>query len=335
MDEDREETSSIEESEEEICSEYGSTTDAENEEINYWATGILPFPAPLRLQSLLFIIGHLDEYGNESLALLPPRTRQTLLLNLPVIDVCKLEGSGVTEGIDMEEIWKTLYYNRLPTRQKKYEGLLLTVDDMQELTWKDCYFGSLFRFKYTDGSDNDCRCIYGRHFHQDLLYGMYIRNGTLEVQECFGPRSRSCFGVETYARGCCHLTPVRYKYFFPDQRSCALGRYDYSRPTTIYATIPTLVEVCRFETKEFCATDKALKLYFDDKCFTDDYSPYWKLFLGSVRCLRILHNEEQLHPGWKHILDAIFCSTHCKLNELHINQSIVHSTSMEILELLS
>ena len=71
MDKRRESTASIEESEEEIYSEHGSTTDAENEEINYWATGILPFPAPLRLQSLLFIIGHLDEYGNESLALLP------------------------------------------------------------------------------------------------------------------------------------------------------------------------------------------------------------------------------------------------------------------------
>ena len=70
----RESTASIEESEEEIYSEHGSTTDAENEEINYWeslTTGILPFPAPLRLQSLLFIIGHLDEYGNETLALLP------------------------------------------------------------------------------------------------------------------------------------------------------------------------------------------------------------------------------------------------------------------------
>ena len=63
MDKRREITASIEESEEEeIYSEHGSTTDAENEEINYWeslTTGILPFPAPLRLQSLLFIIGHL------------------------------------------------------------------------------------------------------------------------------------------------------------------------------------------------------------------------------------------------------------------------------------
>jgi len=67
--------------------------------------------------------------------------------------------------------------------------------------------------------------------------------------------------------------------------------------------------------------DKALNWYFDDKCFTDDYFPYWKLFLGSVRCLHIIHDEERLHPGLKHILDAIFCSTHCKLNEIQIHQS--------------
>jgi len=210
MDKRRESTASIEESEEEIYSEHGSTTDAENEETNYWeslTTGILPFPAPLRLQSLLFIIGHLDEYGNESLALLPPRTRQTLLLNLPVIDVCRLEGSGVTEGIDMEEIWKTVYYNRLPASQKDLEQFLTT----EEPTWKDSYFSSLFGLKCMCGPhDDDCHCILGDHLHQDLLYGMYIRNGTLEVQQCFGPHSGSCFGVATYTQRCCRLAPMRY-----------------------------------------------------------------------------------------------------------------------------
>ena len=99
MDKAEESSSSIEasEEEEEAQSEHGSTTDAENEEVYYWEglkRGILPFPAPLRLQSLLFIIGHLDQYRNETLAFLPPRTRRELLLNLPVIDVCRLEGSG-------------------------------------------------------------------------------------------------------------------------------------------------------------------------------------------------------------------------------------------------
>ena len=325
MDKDQESCSSIEgsEEEEEVQSEHGSTTDNENEEINYWERlkrGILPFPAPLRLQSLLFIIGHFDQYRNETLALLPPRTRHELLLNLPVIDVCRLEGSGVTEDIDMEEVWKTLYYNRLPTHQKSFEQFLRTVDDNEEMdSWKDCYFTSLYYLRLYQHGDDDCKCCYGGHLQQDLLYGMYSYNGTLEVQECFGPLTGSCFGVETCARHCSCLTPSRYEWQYPDARSIALRRDDRSPSTTIYATIPILVEKCKFEAKEFCASHRVLTHRFDDKCFTDDYFHYWKLFLGSVRYLLVAHDAIQLHPGWKRILDAIFCSSHCKLSKLYIH----------------
>ena len=204
MNKDQESSSSIGESEEEeeVQSEHGSTTDAENEEINYWESltwGILSFPAPLRLQSLLFVIGHLDQYRNETLALLPPRTRRELLLNLPVIDVCRLEGSGVTEDIDMEEVWKTLYYNRLPTHQEEFEDYLATIDEIEETganpSWKDCYFSTVFHTRMGRPYDEDCNCPYSVHLKQDFLYGMYTYNGTLELQDCFGPRSGSCFGV--------------------------------------------------------------------------------------------------------------------------------------------
>ena len=321
MDKDQESSSSIEASEE-VQSEHGSTTDDENEEINYWEglkRGILPFPAPLRLQSLLFIIGHLNQYRNETLALLPPRTRRELLLNLPVIDVCRLEGSGVTEGIDIEEVWKTLYCNRLPMHQKELKQFLKTVDDDEEMdSWKDCYFTSLYDLRLLrHDSDYDCKCEYVAHLQQDLLYGMYSYNGTLEVQECFGPRTRSCFGVETCARHCSRLTPSRYGWQYPDGRSIALRRDDRSPPTTIYATIPTLVEKCKFEAKQFSAFHGFLTSHYE-KCFTDDYFRYWKLFLGSVRYLLVTHGEEQLHPGLKRILDAIFCSSHCKLSKLYI-----------------
>ena len=325
MEKDQERSSSIEvsEEEEEVRSEHGSTTDDENEEINYWESlrfGILPFPAPLRLQSLLFIIGHLDQYRNETLALLPPRTRRELLLSLPVIDICRLEGSGVTEDIDMEEVWKTLYYNRLPTHQKPFEKFLKTVDDNEEMdSWKDCYFTSVFLLRlYQRSCDEDCKCVYGGHQDQDLLYGMYSYNGTLEVQECFGPLTRSCFGIETCARYCSRLTPSRYSWQYPDGRSIALRRDDRSPPTTAYATIPTLVDVCKFEAKEFLASHGVLTQYLGDKCFTDDYFHYWKLFLRSVRSLLVATSEEQLHPGWKRILDATFCSPHCKLSKLYI-----------------
>ena len=325
MDKNQESSSSIEasEEEEEAQSEHGSTTDAENEEISHWERlkhGILRFPAPLRLQSLLFIVGHLDQYRNETLALLPLRTRRELLLNLPVVDVCRLEGSGATEDIDMEEVWKALYYQRLPTHQKTFEQFLTTVDDREEMdsSWKDCYFSSVFNIRMHQPDDDDCNCIYGRHLQQDLLYGMYTYNGALELQECFGPHSGPCFGVETYTRRCSRLTPSRYISQYLDARSIALRRDDHCPPTTIYATIPTLVEMCRFAPMTFSASDKDLKDHFGDKCFTDDYFPYWKSFLGDIRCLEI-SQVTRLHPGWKCIMDAIFCSTHCKLNELCIN----------------
>ena len=109
--------------------------------------------------------------------------------------------------------------------------------------------------------------------------------------------------------------------------SAACRCYDL---TTICSTIPTLVEVCRFEAKAFSATDHALKHFFDAECFTDDYFPYLKLFLSSVRYLGITYDEEQLHPGWKNILVAICYSTHCKLNELQIYQSGVLYIYMEV-----
>ena len=328
MDKAEESSSSIEasEEEEEVQSEHGSTTDAENEEVYYWEglkRGILRFPAPLRLQSLLFIIGHLDQYRSETLALLPPRTRRQLLLNLPVIDVCRLEGSGVTKDIDMEEVWKTLYYNRLPTHQKTFEDYLTTIDKIEETganpSWKDCYFSTVFHTHIGQPYDVDCSCPYGVHLQQDLLYGMYTYNGTLELQECFGPRSGSCFGVETYTRPCSRLTPSRYHSELANPMYTALCRGADSPPTTVYTIIPMLVDTCKFKPTSFSASDARLS-DFGDKCFTDDYFPYWKSFLGNVRSLGIARLERtELHSGWKQIIDAILCSAHCKLNELYID----------------
>ena len=138
------------------------------------------------------------------------------------------------------------------------------------------------------------------------------------MQECFGPRSGPCFGVETYTRRCSRLTPSRYISQYSDARSIALRRCDDCPPTTICATIPTLVEKCKFAPISFCASDRALTNHFGDECFTDAYFPYWKSFLGNVRSLEI-SQVTWFYPGWKYIMDAIFCSTHCKLNELCIN----------------
>ena len=227
----------------------------------------------------------------------------------------------------MEEVWKTLYYNRLPTHQEEFEDYLTTIDEIEETganpSWKDCYFSTVFHTHMGRPYDEDCNCAYSVHLKQDLLYGVYTYNGTLELQECFGPRSGSCFQVETYTRQCSRLTPSRYLAEVPNARSIALRRGDDSYPT-IYATIPMLVDVCNFRPASFSASDVSLS-DFGDNCFTDDYFPYWKSFLGNVRSLAIPYLERtELHPGWKRIMDAIFCSAHCKLNELYIDVSENH-----------
>ncbi len=66
-------------------------------------------PLSLEDQCLLHLICHLEEYTPETLASLPLRLRRRLLLNLPAVDVCQLEDTAVTEGIDMEvSVWKEL-----------------------------------------------------------------------------------------------------------------------------------------------------------------------------------------------------------------------------------
>ncbi len=69
----------------------------------------LPNLMRLQDQCLLHLICHLDDYLPETLALLPRHLRHRLLLNLPAADICRLEKTAVSAGIDMEcSVWKTL-----------------------------------------------------------------------------------------------------------------------------------------------------------------------------------------------------------------------------------
>ena len=66
--------------------------------------------SPLSLETCCFLklIGHLETFPCDSLALLPLRLRYVLIQNLPAADVCRLEQSRFVEGMDMEHVWATL-----------------------------------------------------------------------------------------------------------------------------------------------------------------------------------------------------------------------------------
>ena len=58
---------------------------------------------------LTHIVMTLEQHSTDSLALLPKDFRVQLLHKIPVVDVCRLEGSEFTSGICMETLWKELY----------------------------------------------------------------------------------------------------------------------------------------------------------------------------------------------------------------------------------
>ena len=70
--------------------------------------GIVSYPASLQLQCHLYLMGHLDELTFTSLSLLPRHIHHELILLLPAVDVCQLEGTPVTADILMDDVWQTL-----------------------------------------------------------------------------------------------------------------------------------------------------------------------------------------------------------------------------------
>ena len=67
-----------------------------------------------------YIIRHLSDFPPGSLCLLPLTIRKRLLLNLPAIDIWRLEADGVTKGLDEENLWKTLIDKRCEDVSRKH-----------------------------------------------------------------------------------------------------------------------------------------------------------------------------------------------------------------------
>ena len=63
-------------------------------------------PESLFQQCQYFVLMHLDEFPVSYLSLLPLNTRKELLWQLPLADVCQLEGTKFTDGLDMAACWK-------------------------------------------------------------------------------------------------------------------------------------------------------------------------------------------------------------------------------------
>lgn len=192
------------------------------EESSYIKNGVLSYPAPLQLQCMLYIVGHIDEVPFYILALLPHHIRHELLLMLPVVDVCKLEETPVTIDLPMDNLWKACM-DRLPDH---ILCRLTTPDQAKteygiDLTWKECYFQEILKL-YS---------IYPTSV-PPLLFSVF--SNSVSVFNCFSSMTQGCHGLlpycfETYTG----YIPIRYYHFF-----------DVNTPLTDVDLLKTLTVDC-------------------------------------------------------------------------------------------
>ena len=194
--------------------------------------GVLPHPVPLELQCLMFIIGYMFQPDHSvpvsMIALLPRSIRIKLLLLLSAVDVCKLEGTPVTQGILMEEIWEALFKERIPRfLLKKLQPQLAqsvvfdTPDKFKEkfdilITWKEAYIVAVFSLLQEKlNHDFECHC-HSDHFIQDLLYGIG-ESTTTEIANCFMEGGTlNTHGIYCCALTCFRLTTASHYHKFSD-----------------------------------------------------------------------------------------------------------------------
>uniref|UniRef100_A0A1X7TXG6 Uncharacterized protein n=1 Tax=Amphimedon queenslandica TaxID=400682 RepID=A0A1X7TXG6_AMPQE len=197
--------------------------------------GTFSHPAPLYTQCLLYIMGHLfledwwqkiEGIPTSNLAFLPHVVRAKIILLLPAADVAKLEGTSSTRDISMDEIWETLYKERMPwDRKDEVRCFVPGFDTPEELeqskriesvSWREAYFNSLFsfaqvyHFQSSKLMDKNCKCVHYDHFLFDLLFG--IRK-TPDLYQCFSRRKTlRIHNIYRCNQRCRSLTTLRYNH---------------------------------------------------------------------------------------------------------------------------
>ena len=274
-----------------------------------------------------------------SLGLLPKFMRIKLLLLLPATDVAQLEGTPVTNGIPMDEIWEAIFRERLPLHKRKqmvgiYRKDIITPNDIHDkgaesVSWKDAYFNTVFFFACShfweeiSFSDDECKCAHN-HFLPDLFYGIgtfYNDPVNTEIYQCFGEKlSFNIHDVCRCAHECPRLTPERYRSMYP-----SLGL-----PLSISSQSCMSFREVIENLADFNVALKCLKLSsgisgsvfkmlscLEDVAFFDNFSK----LLKSVEVLKVISVEEVVRGSIKKILNVIFAGAKCSVKSLFVCDS--------------
>ena len=259
----------------------------------YWGkmkNGVLNYPARLQTQCLLHLVGYNNDYNTATLGLLPSFIRVQLLLLLPALDVVKLEGTPVTTGLSMSEIWKAIFKERL----HNIGSIFFRPEDLERkgvksASWKEAYFTTVFVFAvyYARGffnfKDKDyCKCQYP-HFIHDLLYCCGVSN--TDFSQCFSfEKTGSAHGVYRCAEKCSCLTTKEYYQLFASVMDNPSSRR--VGDISICELVTILINDCHFFIRYLRLTEE---LYDFVLPFTNDTDFFEKLsiFLGSLESISI------------------------------------------------
>ena len=338
--------SDIEEEEDYPRSEHGDTTDGENEVIYYWEglrKGVMSHPASLQLQCLLYIIGHItfepryeltDDIDIDEptypylpvscLGLLPRSIRIQLLCLLPAVDVAKLEGTPVTIGISMDEIWEYIFNERLPLHDKKKVerkgiGNINTVEELMKkgvksVTWKDAYFNAVFFFSQMHGNsgyaDENCGCVY-HHFIPDLYYGMSTFNSdpaNTSIYQCFN--TDSTYSIHRVARcthRCPRLTPDRHTGMYPCPADAPRRECEFRM--SIWDAVRVMAD-CNVSVKHLYITHYHFKNFNLKSTY---FLNHFIKLLTTVEAITVHDYKKMLCKSIKKVFDIIFVQNKCSI----------------------
>jgi hypothetical protein len=312
----------------ELISSHGSTTDYELEQESYWLNlkaGMLSHPAPLQIQCLLYIIGHLEEFPAVHLGLLSARVRRELLLLLPAVDVCRMELAtppSIVNDIQMDEVWHSLYNDRMPHGISEFKPFLMEPARLFKnfgivCSWKEAYFQSFFNLisrctsrDFTN--DYNCDCLY-QHFVSDILFGVYSFSNAFDAYIFDEEQSASLYNLHRYARDCPRFTRFVYldKFIEPGTpfRSCS------SHHLTHLDDLIELFSVIRAPIKLFMFDDDSLRnVWLDSYLYSS----------GGIECLFaslerfIIEANKFKHASHKLklLMQAVF-SSQCKVRGVY------------------
>ena len=128
-------------------------------------------PLSLKDQCLLHMICHLEDYSPDALALLPTRHRRTLLQNLPVVDICRLEGTAVTGGIDMSDVWQSVWHDRYGVNHSC--SLFTAEGDNSDEEYRELYFQHITSTLFNKaGRVDNARLAFNFREVYDMLFGV-------------------------------------------------------------------------------------------------------------------------------------------------------------------